>query len=177
MVDGWGKPLISSSSAVAWPGSPPRRTRARDGARVAVVERAEELGGSARYAGYLWTAATDELLAEADPDGDPALRHTLVDGYADAVAFARSLDVPLGDEVVLLRYGRGRRIDTAAYLGACAKVVTDAGGEILCSVEADTLVVDGGEVRGVDVRTADGARRLESVARCCPAAATRATGS
>ena len=137
---------------------------ARDGARGAVVERAEELGGSARYAGYLWTAATDELLAEADPDGDPALRHTLVDGYADAVAFARSLDVPLGDEVVLLRYGRGRRIDTAAYLGACAKVVTDAGGEILCSAEADALVVDGGEVRGVDVRTADGARRLD--ARC-----------
>ena len=30
---------------------------ARDGARVAVVERAEELGGSARYAGYLWTGA------------------------------------------------------------------------------------------------------------------------
>ena len=69
--------------------------------------------------------------------------------------------MPLGDEVVLLRYGRGRRIDTAAYLGACAKVVTDAGGEILCSVETDTLVVDGGEVRGVDLRTADGARRLD----------------
>ena len=27
-----------------------------EGARVAVVERTDELGGSARYAGYLWTA-------------------------------------------------------------------------------------------------------------------------
>ena len=39
-----------------------------DGANVLLVEPASELGGSARYAGYLWTAPTDEVLADVDPD-------------------------------------------------------------------------------------------------------------
>ena len=148
---------------------PCRRRRARRGARR-----------SARYAGYLWTAATDELLAEADPDGDPALRRTLVAGYAARRGVRLlALDVPLGDEVVLLRYGRGRRIDTGPDLGACAEVVTDARGEI-------------------PLLRRDGTRRWSTAARCAAstcapptapddamprrtllatAAATRATGS
>ncbi len=132
---------------------------ARDGARVAVVERADEVGGSARYAGYLWTASSDAVLAEVDPGGEPSLRRTLVDRFADAVAWARSLDVSLGDEVTLLRYGTGRRIDTAAYLAACVKLVAEAGGEILCGATAEALVVDHGVVRGLEVRTANGDQR------------------
>ena len=54
---------------------------ARDGATVVLVERAAELGGSARYAGYLWTAPSDQVLAEVDPGGDPSLRHALVAGF------------------------------------------------------------------------------------------------
>jgi succinate dehydrogenase/fumarate reductase flavoprotein subunit len=133
---------------------------AQDGASVVVVERADQVGGSARYAGYLWTASSEPLLAEVDPDGDDALRRTLVDGFAGAIDWVRSLNVPLGDEVTLLRYGRGRRIDTAAYIAACVKAVGDAGGEILCAATTEALSVDGGAVTGVDVRTADGARRI-----------------
>ena len=105
----------------------------RDGATVVIVERAGELGGSARYAGYLWTAPSDEVLAEVDPDGDPSLRHALVAGFADAVEWLRSLGVDLADEVTVLRYGQGRRIDTAAYVTACEKVVAGVRGEILYS--------------------------------------------
>ncbi len=36
----------------------------RDGATVVVVERACEIGGSARYASYLWTAPSDQVLAD-----------------------------------------------------------------------------------------------------------------
>ena len=98
-----------------------------DGATVVVVERAGELGGSARYAGYLWTAPSDEVLAGVDPDGDPSLRHTLVAGFADAGEWVRSLGVDVADEVTILRYGRGRRVDTAAYIAACEKFVPTHG--------------------------------------------------
>ena len=131
----------------------------RDGASVVIVERAGELGGSARYAGYLWTAPSDEVLADVDPDGDPSLRHALVAGFADTVEWVRSLGVDVADEVTVLRYGRGRRIDTAAYVASCEKVVTGARGEILCGATVEGLLVDDGEVTGLDVRTADGARR------------------
>ncbi|MET0460946.1 MAG: FAD-binding protein [Ilumatobacteraceae bacterium] len=135
----------------------------RGGASVLVIDRAVEVGGSARYAGFLWTAPTDDVLADIDPDGDPALRHALVAGYGDAVAWVRSLDVPVGDEVTILRYGRGRSIDTAAYIAACVKVVADAGGTILTDAVVDGLVVDGGAVSGLEVRTSDGtSRRIDA---------------
>ena len=128
---------------------------ASEGASVAVVERADELGGSARYAGYLWTAPSDEVLTEVDPHGDPALRRVLVVGFADAVEWIRSVGVPVGDEVVILRYGRGRHIDTAAYVLACQKLITSSGGEIICGASVDKLIGDR-DVAGVDLRMPDG---------------------
>src|SRR5215207_5309854 len=129
----------------------------RDGAAVLVVDRAAELGGSARYAGYLWTAPSDQVLADVDPDGDPALRHALVAGYADAVEWVRSLGVPIEHEVTILRYGRGRSIDTAAYITACERAVAGAGGQILRDADVEELLVGDGAVVGLLVRTADGA--------------------
>ncbi len=135
---------------------------ASEGASVAVVECADELGGSARYAGYLWTAPSDEVLAEVDPHGDPVLRRALVAGFDDAVEWIRSLGVPVGDEVVILRYGRGRHIDTAAYVRACQKLIASSGGEILLDASVERLVGEQ-EVIGVDVRRSDRAlRRVEA---------------
>jgi len=131
----------------------------RDGATVLVIERANELGGSARFAGYLWTAPSTSVLAEVDPDGDPRLRQALVDGFSEAVEWVRSLEVPMADEVSVLRFGRGRRIDTAAYIRACEKLITNGGGEVLLEAVAERLIVDAGAVRGVEVRTLSGARR------------------
>ncbi|HEY5873883.1 MAG TPA: FAD-binding protein [Ilumatobacteraceae bacterium] len=131
----------------------------RDGATVVVIERASELGGSARYAGYLWTAPTDQVLTDVDPDGDPALRRALVAGFSDAVEWVRSLGVAIGEEVTILRYGRGRSIDTAAYVAACETVIADAGGEILLGATVEELVLDGGAVVGMRVCVADGTRR------------------
>jgi FAD binding domain len=132
---------------------------ARDGAAVVLVERAAELGGSARYAGFLWTAPSDEVLADVDPGGDRSLRHALVAGFPEAVAWARSLGVAVGDEVTILRFGRGRSIDTAAYVAACEKAVGEGPGEILRSATVEELLVDGGAVTGLRVRTVDGGHR------------------
>ena len=130
----------SWSSVAAWRGLTAAARAASEGASVAVVECADELGGSARYAGYLWTAPSEEALAEVDPHGDPALRRALVAGFADAVEWIRSLGVPVGDEVVILRYGRGRHIDTAAYVRACQKLITSSGGEILVGASVEKLI-------------------------------------
>src|SRR5205085_9630161 len=95
------------------------------------VERAAEVGGSARYAGFLWTVPTDAAMDEVNPSGDPGLRRTLVGGFAEAMAWVRSLDVPAEDEVAVIRYGRGRRIDTALYLRSCERLLREQGGEVL----------------------------------------------
>ena len=135
---------------------------ASEGASVAVVECADELGGSARYAGYLWTAPSDGVLAEVNPHGDPVLRRALVAGFDDAVEWIRSLGVPVGDEVVIRRYGRGRHIDTAAYVRACQQLVTSSGGEILLDASVERLLGEQEEI-GVDVRRSDRAlRRVEA---------------
>ena len=66
---------------------------ASEGASVVLVEKGEAIGGSAAYAGFIWTAPTVEVMREVNPDGDPALGRRIVEGYDDALAFVRSLGV------------------------------------------------------------------------------------
>ena len=47
---------------------------ARSGARVAVVEKGDALGGSAVYAGFVWTAPDHAVMPAVNPGGDPDLR-------------------------------------------------------------------------------------------------------
>jgi hypothetical protein len=115
-----------------------------------------------------------------DPDGDPALRRALVTGFPAAVEWARSLGVPVGDEITVLRYGRGRRIDTAAYIRACDKVITSSGGEIHLGASDDDLVVGERGVTGVDLHTEHGAPRRAASrrhGRCSPRADTKETAN
>src|SRR5829696_6347212 len=63
------------------------------GARVLLVERGSTLGGSGIYAGFIWTAPSHEVMAEVNPAGDPDLRAALVDRFAGAVEWIRSLGV------------------------------------------------------------------------------------
>jgi glycine/D-amino acid oxidase-like deaminating enzyme len=66
---------------------------AQSGASVVLVEKAPRTGGSAIYAGFIWTAPTLEVMREINPRGDPALAARLVDGYPDAIEWVRSLGV------------------------------------------------------------------------------------
>ena len=75
---------------------------AHDGARVLVVEVADDLGGSALFAGYAWTAPSREVVDEVLPEGDPELRHALVDRFADGVEWIRSLGVHVGEAQPIL---------------------------------------------------------------------------
>jgi succinate dehydrogenase/fumarate reductase flavoprotein subunit len=132
---------------------------AQSGARVAVVERGPEPGGSAVFAEFIWTAPSVEVMREVNPDGDPELARVAVEEFAPAMDWIRSLGVSVGDPVELLGYGVGHQTDMAALFRAYRAAVEDAGGEVLTEAEPLRLLIDDGAVRGAVVRLAGGETR------------------
>jgi succinate dehydrogenase/fumarate reductase flavoprotein subunit len=142
---------MAGLSAAAW--------SVRQGCSVVLVEKGE-LGGSAARAGFIWTAPTYEALREAIPDGDPELAARLVEGFEPALDWVRSLGVEVQPAVTVLRFGRGHQTSVLNYLRACELTLRDdPRSEILVGADAQRLLVEDGEVRGADVRLADGERR------------------
>jgi succinate dehydrogenase/fumarate reductase flavoprotein subunit len=135
---------------------------ARAGGAVTVVERAPEIGGSALYAGFAWTAANVEVLREVNPSGDEALAAALIAGFPDGIEWIRRLGVTCKPAVPVLRYGRGHQFDTGHYVARCAEVIRDNGGEILLSTEPTALVQRDGAVVGVELVGVDGSARILS---------------
>jgi succinate dehydrogenase/fumarate reductase flavoprotein subunit len=133
---------------------------AQAGASVVLVEKSSAVGGSAAYAGFLWSAPTVDVMREVNPDADPALTSRLVDDYDDAIDWVRSLGVQVGDPVTVLRFGRGRATDTANLLLACERTVREADG---CAIEyrarVERLLLADGRVHGAAVRTRSGELR------------------
>jgi succinate dehydrogenase/fumarate reductase flavoprotein subunit len=135
---------------------------AHDGASVALVEKGAAIGGSAAYAGFIWTAPTVDVMREVNPDGDPDLSRRVVEDYAEALDWVRSLGVQVDEPVTVLGYGRGCATDMANYLLACERLVRERG-ELLVRSSARRLLVDDGAVVGAEIET--GAERREIRAR------------
>jgi succinate dehydrogenase/fumarate reductase flavoprotein subunit len=131
---------------------------AERGARVALVEKGEVLGGSAVYAGFVWTAPDNAVMSAVNPGGDPDLRARVVDDYAEGIAWMRSLGVEVRDPVTVLGYGRGSQADMANYLNACERIVR-ASGEVLPNTQTERLTLDHGRVTGAELVEADGTTR------------------
>jgi succinate dehydrogenase/fumarate reductase flavoprotein subunit len=131
---------------------------AQEGASVVLVEKAPAVGGSAAYAGFIWTAPSVEVMQEVNPDADAALSSRLVDGYAEAVAWVKSLGVHVADPVTVLRYGRGCQTDTANLLMSCERTVREHG-ELLVGTTTERLLFEDGRVLGAEVTTSAGERR------------------
>src|SRR5207248_5346104 len=71
---------------------------AESDARVVVVEKAPDIGGSAAMAaGILWTAPDLATLCEVTPRGDPELGRALVEGFEPAIDWVRSMDVSVSE--------------------------------------------------------------------------------
>jgi len=128
-------------------------------ANVVLVERGDQAGGSALYAGFVWTAPSPEVMTQVNPRGDPALAAALLDGFGDGVAWIRSLGVDCRPAVNVLRFGRGHQVDTGHYLSACEQRIKANGGEVLTRTRAESLIVDDGTVRGAVCRRPDGSLR------------------
>ena len=131
---------------------------ASDGASVVLVEKAPAIGGSAMYAGFIWTAPTVDVMREVNPDADPALAALVVERYGEALDWVRSLGVTVGEMVTVLGYGRGCATDMANYLLACERLVRERG-ELLVRTSAQRLLFEDGAVVGAEIRTASGEQR------------------
>lgn len=127
---------------------------ATQGLSVCLVDVADDVGGSARYAGYVWTMPDHQAMAEQNPDGDPVLRRRLVDGFGPAVDWLRDVGADVGPAQQILSYGRGHRFDTNHYVDLCRKAVQDHGGEILLRSDTEELSMAGDRVVGAVVRPA-----------------------
>src|ERR1044072_9048655 len=134
---------------------------ASEGASVVLVEKGEATGGSAAYAGFIWTAPTVEVMRDVNPDGDPELGRLIVEGYDDALAFVRSLGVHVADPVTVLGYGRGCATDMANFLLACDRLVRERG-EVLVRSEALRLLTEDGAVTGAEISTPSGTRTVRA---------------
>jgi succinate dehydrogenase/fumarate reductase flavoprotein subunit len=142
---------MAGLSAAAW--------AARQGRSVVLVEKGE-LGGSAKLAGFIWTAPSVEVLRRAIPDGDPRLAEKLIEGFAPAVEWVRSFGVEAQPAVEVLRFGRGHQTSILNYLRACELAVREAvGSEIIVPAETRRLLVEHGAVRGAEVALPSGETR------------------
>ena len=128
---------------------------ASNGARVLVVEVADHLGGSVLFAGYAWTAPSREVVDEVLAEGDPELRHALVDRFPDGVEWIRSLGVHVGDAQPILGFGRGHAFDTNQYVDLCRRRVLEQG-EVWSSTKTLELLRSDGHVTGARLQRPDG---------------------
>jgi succinate dehydrogenase/fumarate reductase flavoprotein subunit len=135
---------------------------AQDGASVVLVEKSAAIGGSATYAGFVWSAPTVDVMRSVNPDADPTLSSRLVTGYDDAIDWLRSLGVEIGTAVTVVGYGRGRAVDMANFLLACERTLREAGGcDVLLATRTERLLLEDGRVSGA--RVIDGAGDVREI--------------
>ena len=132
---------------------------AHNGMSVVLIEIGADVGGSGRYAGYIWTAPTREVMEEQNPDGVRELRENVVDSFAEAVSWIESTGVETGQPQRILPFGIGHKFDTNHYIDTCRKLVEQAGGEVWLRATPSELLEADGVVGGARVTTADGRSR------------------
>jgi succinate dehydrogenase/fumarate reductase flavoprotein subunit len=130
-----------------------------DGASVILVEKGPAIGGSAMYAGFIWTAPTLEVMRDVNPNAEPALSARVVEQYSEALDWVRSLGVTVAEPVTVLGYGRGSATDMANYLLACDRLVRDHG-ELLVGWSAQRLLFEDGAVVGAEIQNQAGEQRV-----------------
>jgi succinate dehydrogenase/fumarate reductase flavoprotein subunit len=141
-------------------------TAAAHGARVLVLERSSDVGGSALLSGgYLWTASSVAAMSSANPDGDASLRRLVVENLSRDLDWVGSLNVDMGPEISLYDYGRGRQIDIRSFIRRCSAIVSSSG-DIVTNVGVHSLIGDPtGAVIGAVVRDEGESAPIEIQAR------------
>jgi flavin-dependent dehydrogenase len=134
---------------------------AHHGANVIVIEKANDIGGSALLSGGgLWTAENYEVLRTINPLGNADLNRTLIDNYDAAVLWVKSLGTLISDRISTVQYqgfdSIGHEFDVAGYMKLCRATIQDSGGWIVTGATVQSLVQHHGGVCGAVVADRDG---------------------
>ncbi|WP_158737993.1 FAD-dependent oxidoreductase [Alteribacillus sp. YIM 98480] len=120
---------------------------AEAGAKVLVAEKQTEIGGSAQYAGFLWTVLDDRVRRGWD-DGDPDLGQVVKDNFAEGVNWMRERDMLLSKPTKVL-HGNGYQFNVTGHMQDCVKLVRKASGHVALGVEVKKLLKNlDGKVEG-----------------------------
>lgn len=140
-------------------GSAAAMSAARRGAKVALLEKQQEFGGSAALsAGMFWTAPTVDAYRKRIPLGNLDLGARLVGDYEEALVELRASGCWIADEPKrdIMTFGIGYSTDIRAILGWCRETVRAAGGQTNCGEAVVEILQKQGRVTGVVARTAEG---------------------
>lgn len=131
---------------------------AESGGDVTVLEKGPVPGGSMRISnGIIWTYGSIEELRDRSPDGEPALQRLLVDRVEEDLAWLEST----GADLVTPEFdvpGPGKTIDPPAFTEHMVERIEADGGSVELETPLDSLVVEDGEVVGVEATDPDGDR-------------------
>lgn len=131
------------------------------GARVVVVEKAAEIGGSAALSGgYLWTSTSLAQMRRHD-DGDPDLHAVVIEEYPAVLEWLRQRGIEMGPPQPVL-FGRGCQIDMQGHLRGAVRDVEAAGGHVVRNTETLAILREGAGVAGVVTSHADGEAELRA---------------
>lgn len=138
---------------------------ASHGLKVLVVEKRDEVGGSAALsAGIVWTAPNLAVFERVASAGDPQLGRALIDDFEPAVQRVRELGIPVSERWSgQMGFGLAYHVDIGALLARWVAELEGAGGELVLSTAARSLELDPqGAVRRVLVDGPDGRELIEA---------------
>lgn len=123
---------------------------AEAGAKVLVVEKAGEIGGSAQHAGFIWTVPDKRVLRGWD-DGDPDLGRIVVDNFPEGSEWLRKRGMFLSGPTPVL-HGRGYMLNVTDHFRDCLKTIRTAGGHLVTGAEVKELILsEDGCVKGARI--------------------------
>jgi succinate dehydrogenase/fumarate reductase flavoprotein subunit len=131
---------------------------ARSGARVVVLDKGLEIGGSAAMSGgFVWTAPTLDDLKVEDPLADEGLGAALVDDFPEAISWLQSIGTQLSAEITdIYGFGRGYQADIGGHLECCRSIVESHGGWVVAPASVEALIEEQGGVLGAHASSRDG---------------------
>jgi succinate dehydrogenase/fumarate reductase flavoprotein subunit len=115
---------------------------AEQGARVVVLERGSEVGGSAAFSGgFIWTKSQppDLNLANMSETSDLALE--MRSEFPNLIRWFRSLGVLRSDshEPATFNDAAGHSVDLPGYFSRCVELITRAGGRVVFRADTSRL--------------------------------------
>lgn len=118
-------------------------TALEHGARVTLIEKAPELGGTtALSGGLLWTFADYEVARAKIPQGDAALQWLVFEDIGPARAWLAGMGATLGPVEPVLFHGQGQSADPQQLIALLAARFAALGGTLRLATALEGLVTD-----------------------------------